>query len=209
LLGGKTPSITSQISTLHDLLTVDKHTHPIYEKAARGELAVIVHTNNKDVIAHMIALKKQTGAHIVIMGGAEAHLVAAELADAEMPVIFAPFWGCEPLTWESRNCLPGPPLTDLFGPRVLMQNGVTIAISNWDDTNNHIRNSIWEAVWVAGPGNESVALDLVSRNIEDIFRTPRTRDIVIYEGNPFEFGAKVAIVFEEGRVQDCYPDVDE
>ncbi|KAI1764435.1 composite domain of metallo-dependent hydrolase [Hypoxylon sp. FL1150] len=204
-----TPSITSQISQLRDLLTVDKLINPVYQSAARGELPVVVHTNNKDVIAHMVALKKDTGAHIVVMGGSEAHLLAAELADAAVPVIVAPFWGCEPLFWDSRNCLPGPPLTDRLGPQVLLDAGVKVGISNWDDTNNHIRNSIWEGSWVAGPGNQSLALDLVSKNIEDILKLPRSRDFVIYEGDPFSFGASVALIFEEGKVQNCYPNVDE
>jgi len=50
----RTPSITSQISTLYDLLTTSKHIHSIYERAAKGKIPVVVHTNNKDVIAHMI-----------------------------------------------------------------------------------------------------------------------------------------------------------
>ncbi|KAI1377768.1 composite domain of metallo-dependent hydrolase [Hypoxylon crocopeplum] len=205
----QTPSITSQISKLRDLLTIDKHLHPVYQTAAEGDIAVVVHTNNKDVIAHMVALKKETGAHIVIMGGSEAHLVATELAEASMPVIVAPFWGCEPLFWDARNCLPGPPLTDRLGPQLLIDAGVQVAISNWDDTNNHIRNSIWEASWIAGHGNRSLALDLVSKNIEDVLQLPRSRDFVIYEGDPFNFGARVALIFEEGKVQRCHPDVDE
>ncbi|KAI2624219.1 composite domain of metallo-dependent hydrolase [Hypoxylon sp. NC1633] len=160
----RTQSVTSQISQLRDLLTVEKHIHPIYESAAAGDVAVVVHTNNKDVIAHMVALKKETGAHIVIMG------------EAGVPVIAAPFWGCEPLYWDGRHCLPGPPLTDRLGPQLLIDAGVQVGISNWDDTNNHIRSSIWEASWLAGPGNQSQALDLVSKNIEDILRLPRSRD---------------------------------
>ena len=157
----------------------------------------------------MIALKRETGAHIVIMGGAEAHLLVTELSGANMPVIFTPFWGCEPLFWDGRNCLPGPPLQDQLGPQVLMAAGVKVAISNFDDTNNHIRNSIWEASWLAGPGNHSQALDLVSKNIEDILLLPRTQDFVVYEGSPFDFGSSVALIFEEGKIQRCYPDVDE
>lgn len=156
----------------------------------------------------MIALKRETRAHIVIMGGAEAHLLAAELAAADMPVIVAPFWGCEPLFWDGRNCLPGPPLTQRLGPQVLIDAGVTTAISNWDDTNNHIRNSVWEAGWIAGPGNQSLALDLVSKNIEDILQLGRTKDFVIYEGNPFEFGSRVIMSFEVGKVRACAPGVD-
>ncbi|OIW26900.1 carbohydrate esterase family 9 protein [Coniochaeta ligniaria NRRL 30616] len=205
----RTPSITSQISTLHDLLTTSKHIHPVYQRAANGSIPVVVHTNNKDVIAHMISLKRQTGAHIIIMGGQEAHLVAAELAASDVPVITAPFWGCEPLFFDSRHCLPGPPLVERLGPQVLLDAGVKVAIGNWDDTNNHVRSSPWEAGWLAGPGNRSLALDLVSRNLEEMLGLPSTRDVVIYEGDPFEFGARVAVMFEEGRVQSCYPDVDE
>ncbi|KAI0172629.1 composite domain of metallo-dependent hydrolase [Hypoxylon sp. FL1284] len=205
----RTPSITSQISKLRDLLTVDKHIHPVYQDAAEGKIAVVVHTNNKDVIAHMVALKKETGAHIVIMGGSEAHLIAGELAEAAVPVIMAPFWGCEPLFWDGRNCLPGPPLTDRLGPQVLIDAGVKVGISNWDDTNNHIRNSIWEASWIAGPGNQSLALDLVSKNIEEILQLPRSGEFVVYEGDPFQFASRVVLIFEEGKVRSCYPDVDE
>ena len=168
----------------------------------------MAHTNNKDVIAHLIALKRETGAHIVIAGGAEAHLIAPQLAAAQIPIIVAPFWGCEPLFFDGRHCLPGPPLTDMLGPQVLIRHGVKVAISNWDDTNNHVRNSAWEAGWVAGPGNRSLALDLVSRNIEESLMLPRTKDIVVYEGDPFEFGARVAVLFEEARVHSCYPGVD-
>ena len=198
-----------QISTLRDLLTIEKHIHTIYKSAASGKIPVVIHTNDKDVIANMVALKKETGAHIVIMGGAEAHLIATELAAAQVPVIVAPFWGCEPLYWDSRNCLPGPPLTDRLGPEVLLDAGVKVAISNWDDSNNHIRNSIWEASWVAGPQNQSLALDLVSKNVEDILQLPQGRDLVVYEGDPFDFGASVALIFEEGRIQRCYPYPDE
>lgn len=207
-LDSATPSITSQINALREILTSDRYPNHFYQEAARGQLPIVIHTNNKDVIAHMIALKRETSAHIIIMGGAEAHLLATQLAEAQMPVIVAPFWGCEPLTWDSRHCLPGPPLTDFLGPHVLMQAGVKVAISNWEDTNNHIRNSIWEASWIAGSGNHSLALDLVSKNVETILRLPRSNDLVVYDGNPFEFGARVALIFENGRIQACYPNVD-
>lgn len=204
----QTPSITSQISTLRDLLTTSAHIHPAYQRAAAGALPVVVHTNNKDVIAHLIALKQDTNAHIVVMGGAEAHQLAVQLAAARVPVVVAPFWGCEPLFWDARGCLPGPPLADALGPRVLLDAGVAVAIASWDDTNNHVRNSLWEAGWVAGPGNQSLALDLVSRNVEDILRLARAGDVVVYEGDPFDFGARIALSFEEGKVRSCYPDTD-
>ncbi|CAG9953226.1 unnamed protein product [Clonostachys rosea f. rosea IK726] len=162
----------------------------------------------KDVIAHMIALKRETGAHIVIMGGAEAHLLATELSEVDIPVIVAPFWGCEPLFWDSRHCLPGPPLTDSLGPQVLIEAGVTVGIGSWDNMNNHIQSSIWEASWLAGPANRSLALDLVTTNVEKALKLSEARDVVVYEGNPFEFGACVALSLEEGIIRSFFPNAD-
>ncbi|TPX18953.1 uncharacterized protein E0L32_011346 [Thyridium curvatum] len=206
--GPVTPSVTLQIQKLRELLTTEQPPHSVYRRAARGEIPVVVHVHNKDVIAHMIALKHETNAHIVIMGAAEAHLHADALAKADIPVIVAPFWGCEPLFWDARHCLPGPPLVDALGPQVLVEAGVTVGIASWDTMNNHIQSSIWEAGWLAGPANHSLALDLVTRNVEKALKLSETGDIVVFEGNPFDFGARVALSFEEGRVQSVYPNAD-
>ena len=206
----ETPTIISQLDLLHQLLTTRKSLHPIYSQAASGSLPLVIHTNNRDTIASLIHLKQTSlsSTNLIILGGSEAHLVARELASSQIPIILAP-WSCEPLFWESRQCLPGPPLTDHFGAHILLNAGVKVAVSNFDDTNNHVRNSIWEAAWIAGPGNESLALDLVSRNIEEMLGLPRMRDFVVYEGSPFEFGASPAVIFEGGRVRRCWPGPDE
>ncbi|CAG9948218.1 unnamed protein product [Clonostachys rosea f. rosea IK726] len=206
--GLSTPSVSIQIQKLCDLLISSEPPHPAFQRAAEGSIPIVVHTNNKDVIAHMIALKRETGAHIVIMGGAEAHLLATELSEVDIPVIVAPFWGCEPLFWDSRHCLPGPPLTDSLGPQVLIEAGVTVGIGSWDNMNNHIQSSIWEASWLAGPANRSLALDLVTTNVEKALKLSEARDVVVYEGNPFEFGACVALSLEEGIIRSFFPNAD-
>ncbi|EFX06202.1 carbohydrate esterase family 9 protein [Grosmannia clavigera kw1407] len=208
----RTPSISAQIGTLHDLLVQPDSVgaHPVFARAARGELPVVVHTQNKDVIGHAVALQRAVpAARIVIAGGAEAHLLAAELAAARVPVLVAPFWGCEPLGWDARHCLPGPPLVDRWGPQVLLDAGVIVGIASWDDANNHVRNSLWEAGWLASPyHNLSVAVDLLSRNVEIALGLPPSADLLLYESNPFEFGARVALTVEAGRVRTFFPDPD-
>ncbi|CAH0055614.1 unnamed protein product [Clonostachys solani] len=206
--GLSTPSVSIQIQTLRDLLISSEPSHPAFQRAAKGSIPIVAHTNNKDVIAHIIALKREIDAHIVIMGGAEAHLLATELSEVDIPVIVAPFWGCEPLFWDSRHCLPGPPLTEYLGPQVLIDAGVTVGIGSWDNMNNHIQSSIWEASWLAGPTNHSLALDLVTTNIEKSLKLSEARDVVVYEGNPFEFGARVALSLEEGIVRSFFPNAD-
>ncbi|KAF2787592.1 composite domain of metallo-dependent hydrolase, partial [Melanomma pulvis-pyrius CBS 109.77] len=205
----ETPTITSQLNLLQHLLTTQKSLHPIYSQAASGFLPIIVHTHNRDTIGSLIRLKRTTlnATNLIIMGGSEAHLVAHDLASANIPIILAP-WSCVPLFWESRQCLPGPPLTDHLGAEILIDAGVKVALSNWDDTNNHVRNAIWEAAWIAGPRNESLALDLVSLNLEEMLGLPKMADLVVYEGNPFQFGASAALIFESGSIRSCWPGPD-
>ena len=56
-------------------------------------------------------------------------------------------------------------------------------------------------------------MKLVSRNVEDILGLERTKEVVVWEGDPLEFGGSVAVVLgldESGRggVEECWPEVD-
>ena len=56
-------------------------------------------------------------------------------------------------------------------------------------------------------------MNLVSRNIEQILGLEveeKTRDFVVFEGNPLEFGASVVMSFDgaNGEVSTCWPEVD-
>lgn len=56
--------------------------------------------------------------------------------------------------------------------------------------------------------SETAAIDLVSRNVEKILRLDETRDFVVYEGNPLEFGASVVLTIDgdDKRVVNCWPE---
>lgn len=190
------------------LLTEGNATHASYMRAAQGGLPIVIHTGNKDVIASVIDLKRQyPQLQLVIMGGAEASFLAEHLAEADIPVILAP-WMCHPWSWDVRDCLPGPPLTEDTPASKLLDSGVKVALGNWDVRDRYVRNSLWEASWIAGPRNATLAVDLVSRNIQEILGLPETDHFVVYSGNPFEFGASVAVVFEQGEISLCWPDVE-
>jgi imidazolonepropionase-like amidohydrolase len=77
----------------------------------------------------------------------------------------------------------------------------------------HIHNLPLEAGWAAKYAglSKKAALDLVSRNIEKILGlevTEETRDVVIWEGNPMEFGSNVVLSYDgkTGSVGTCWPD---
>lgn len=201
-------TVSQQLRLLEELLTTKKTRSSEYEKAARGELPVVVTTDNKDIIAQLIRLKRQTGANIVVMGGAEAHLVANELAEIEIPVILWPGI-CFPLTWDQRRCLVGPPLTERSNANALLEAGILLGLGNWDYRQRHVEDALWEASWALGDNKPKEALNMVSRNIDKIFGLDGSKqDVVIYERNPFEFGASVAVVLEAGAIQRCWPDIE-
>lgn len=51
-------------------------------------------------------------------------------------------------------------------------------------------------------------MNLVSRNIEQILDIPVSRDFVVYEGNPLEYGANVVLSVDgdDGSITTCWPE---
>ncbi|KAI1763494.1 hypothetical protein GGR53DRAFT_520936 [Hypoxylon sp. FL1150] len=192
--------------------------HESWALAANGTLPITVRTDNKDVIARLITLKHEFPAvNIIIHGGGEAHLLARELADASIAVVLAPF-RCSQLTWEVRNCLPGPPLNDATDPDILLDASVKLGIGIWDHRDRWVTNALWEASWltrgrtdVSAVRRGKMAVELVTKNMREIYglEVRDEREFVVYEGNPLEYGATVALIVEEGEVQRCWPDVEE
>ncbi|BFZ63283.1 hypothetical protein YB2330_004404 [Saitoella coloradoensis] len=211
--GGKDDSlktVSSQIAALRSLLKDNEGKENVYGKAASGALPILIKTHNKDVIAHLIALKKVLSSiKLVIIGGIESYLVAKDLAEADVPVILTA-WRCQPETWESRHCLPGPPMTAETALQILIDANVTVALAQPDD--GLLGQLYWEAGWashMSGNLDEKEAVALVSTNVEKILGldVKRRSDFVIYEGNPLDFGASVVVVLGDG-VQACWPEVE-
>ena len=150
----------------------------------------------------------------IIIGGAEAWLEADGLARAGIPVVLAP-WRCQQHTWEYRRCHPGPPLEDTTSIQILLEHGVKVALAAGDDRN--IRNMWFEASWGSKmpslahpdtyPDKDMLAIELLSKNNEEIFEIhpDHATSFSIWEGNPFEFGAKPAVIFGRGEVERCWP----
>jgi hypothetical protein len=103
-------SVSTQIAVLRRLLLDPGHGErgQWFGKAATGEIPLIVYVHSADVMATIIGLKKdvenKTGAkmRLTFLGGAEAHLLAKELASANVGVVLTrprTF----PNTWEERR----------------------------------------------------------------------------------------------------------
>lgn len=107
----KEPSISTQIAALRSLL-LSKGEGDIgeyFNKAAKGGVPLVVATQNADVIATLLNLKEEVEStvnggivRLVIVGGAEAHLLAKELGEAKVGVIFTRPRAF-PMTWGGRR----------------------------------------------------------------------------------------------------------
>lgn len=78
---------------------------------------------------------------------------------------------------------------------------------------SRIHDLLLEASWAAKYAglNEHEAIQLVSKKVEDILRLKASKDMVLWENNPLQWGASVVLSFEEteqGKLEvgTCWPD---
>ncbi|KAF9364872.1 hypothetical protein BGX34_000099 [Mortierella sp. NVP85] len=202
------PTISSQIGFLRSSLikglssVFDPYSE--WAQVARGKLPLIVEVHNRDEIVRVIQIKKELehlGAKLKVglLGATEAWTVAEHLARANIGVILNPYT-CTPKRWTALQCLPGAPLTQDTGLTALYKAGVTVGLAaeEFED----VRQLSWIAGWARSDLglSEREAVGLLSWNLEDIVGLSRQPDgLVIYNGSPFEYGAKVTILVEGGR----------
>jgi len=223
----KTPSNSAQIAFLRSVLKKALYKNPendTYAAVARGNMPFAVHCNSRDLIAASVRLVQEIrynqekgriegpGMKLVIVGGAEAHLIADDLADENVSVILGPA-KCIPIEWETRRCLPGPPLAHHTGLDILYKAGVNVGITSKDSS--WTRNLIWDAGWNVARGQVKPkdAIAMVTWNIAKAFNVDigkiklnSSADFVVYDGDFSSLDSRVMLVAggtRRGVV--CYP----
>ncbi|KAF7520711.1 hypothetical protein G7054_g12688 [Neopestalotiopsis clavispora] len=170
-----------------------------------------LHANTQQIIA----LKKDfKDVYIVINDGHGAPMAAEELTAAGIPVILSATRP-GPSSWDRRDVFVGPPLSR-SPASILREAGVELAISVAAEIpvgDSRIHDLLLEASWAAKYAglNEHEAIQLVSKKVEDILRLKASKDMVLWENNPLQWGASVVLSFEEteqGKLEvgTCWPD---
>ncbi|KAJ8659950.1 hypothetical protein O0I10_004176 [Lichtheimia ornata] len=212
---GSSMTISQQMAALRSLLqdNEDKDAATnIFARAAQGQLAVVVETDDADEIASIINMKQHALPKVkfIILGGAESHLVASHLARVQIPVILMPA-RCVPLSWQARRCLYGPPYSKDTAIDILLRHGVLVGLASEDRKDGSARNLIWEAGWNLAHNKDmtqEMAVGLVTWNIAQMFgldeqvgmiRQGYKADFIAYNGNPFEFGTTIDMVYGGGH----------
>jgi hypothetical protein len=190
-------------------------------KVVTESFPLVLSVHSADRIASIVTLKadveeairkaastpnsmKKVSLRIVILGGAEAYLVAPQLASAGISVVLAPLLP-HAQSWDQRRSLMGAPLTNGTAIDALLDAGVLVAIGVeevWET-----RELGWVAGWARRNGGgrltEADAFDLVGRNFYKILGLKEGNhkdEWVVWEGNPLEIGHKIRAVGSMGQV---------
>lgn len=206
------PTVSSQIAFLRQIFTDNIQEHNLYGKAGRGEIPIIIMVNNKDEIASLIIIKEKLipNARMAIMGGAEAHLLAAQLASANIAVILRPHL-CTPDSFDSSHCLTGAPLTNGTAAHILFHHGVKIGLGVSND--GWARNLAWDAGWLSATSpseeyaiSEMEAIKFVTTNLQEIFGLDDPEDLqangqnfVVWSGSPMDMQSRPVFTYTKDK----------
>lgn len=220
---GKTPTISSAIAELRtkllsaitsDSSKTDSKNQPedlALAQVINGTLPLVIEVHSADTIASLILLKSEVETtanntlNLVLLGGAESHILASELAASNISVILSPLFSYA-TTWDQRRALTGAPLTNGTAIDVLYKAGVKVAIGvdeDWEARDLFLQAGIVHAN-SGGEISEMEALGMVSRNIWEILRLKESGDeeefdeFVVFEGSPLTIGGQLRAV-ADGR----------
>lgn len=200
--------------------TTDAFSEEAYlRKVVRGEVPLAITVHSADGIASALKVKKQveeagkSKLTLVIIGGAESHLAAEELAAAKVGVVLSPLQSYR-TSWDQRRALTGAPLTNGTAVDVLVRAGVVVAIGLEEDwvvrdmgllagiahRNGEGRLSEREA-WELVSGNVYKMLGLSDKDEKEVKDESKVADeFLVFEGSPLEIGGKIRAVGGRGRV---------
>ncbi|KAH6610386.1 hypothetical protein Trco_000406 [Trichoderma cornu-damae] len=196
-----------------------KHSETLYGRVAAGKLPLVVHSNNKYDMSQLVLVKKDfPETNIVILGGKEAPYVARDLAAANISVILSENRPA-PDAFRDKDAVVGPPLTRSVAS-YLKEAGVTFALAIFETAmpvDYRIHDLGPEAGWAAKYArlSQQDAVRLVTSNVEAILGLDKSKDLVVFEGNPLHYGASVVVSFHANgktgklEVATCFPREDE
>ncbi|KAK3896754.1 hypothetical protein C8A05DRAFT_39699 [Staphylotrichum tortipilum] len=168
-------------------------------RVANGSLPLAVTVHSADVIASLLSLKSDldvslpTPLRLIILGGAESHLLARELAAANVSVVLSPAFSYG-VSWDQRRALTGAPLTDGTGVDKLLREGVVVGLGIGEDWMVVEMGLMAGVVWRNSGGRvgEREALGLVGGNIWKMLGVrEKGGHFVVWEGSPLEVGGRV------------------
>lgn len=176
------------------------------QRVVAGDLVLALGISSADGIATALRIKSEVESassvplRLAIIGGAESHLVASELAAAKAGVILTPLQQLGS-SWDARRALVGAPRDDGTVVDRLVAAGVAVGVGINEEW--RVRDMAFDAgtAWRNGGGKISArdALDLVSTNVYRILGVEEPEEhagahFVVTEGDPLDIGSRIKAV---------------
>jgi len=169
-----------------------------------GRRKALVHAHRADDLLTALRLGREFGLDLVLAGAAEGWLVADALAQAGVPVLIGPVMARSWRDGEQRN-------SNFENAALLADAGVPVAfMSGYEGYVPKVRVVLFEAAIAAANGlgadRTLHALTLGAAEILDIADetgsiTPgKSADLVLYDGDPFEYASHACLVVSAGVV---------
>lgn len=165
-----------------------------------GTTPMLVNINRASDIEILIGLAAEYGIRPVIVNGAEAWMLASEIATARIPVILGPAQNL-PGNFDSLNARRG-------NANILIEAGVTVAFADSLSLTHNARNMTQSAGNAVGDGLEwDAALRAITLSPAEIYGVSddvgslepgKAADVVIWPADPFELSTYPDQVFING-----------
>jgi len=197
----RSSSISTEFAELRALFS-SPALHPHLAQAVNGTLPVVAFAHSSDTISSLLRLKREFNLTLIILGGAEAHLLAASLAAESVPVIL--FSRFPPSQFETKQSVEN-------AAAILRTAGVTVALTVDDAL--FARNLRWEAGFAVANGlsymdalSSIISVPAQLFGIEDSVRISvgTKANFVAFDGDPLTLDSHVELVGLGSRV-DCQP----
>ncbi len=169
--------------------------------AARGTQPIVVAANSALDLRMLIKTKARYGLNVIVLGGAEAHVVARELAAAQIPVILNPFQNL-PSQFESLAA------TQANAAR-LHAAGVVVGFYDPPSGTHNLRLLPQLAGNAVASGLPyAAALAALTINPAKMYgaadrygsiEVGKAGDLVVWDGDPLEVSSRPVAVFIDGR----------
>ena len=173
----------------------------IWSQVADKKLPLLIAADRVDDIARVIALKKEFSVRLVLVGGAEAWMLAQRLSEAEIPVILGPL-DVQPSSFGHLNAR-------YDNAAILHKAGVQLAFQSRANHNVRFLPSLAGLIVAHGLPFEQ-AIQALTVNIYDILQIERAVDLqmdgtdlpasfFLCEGDPLQPRNAVLRMWIEGR----------
>ncbi|MGL1958916.1 MAG: amidohydrolase family protein [Colwellia sp.] len=164
-----------------------------------GEKPLLAYANRATDLLALMALKKKYNIDLVFVGASDAVLIADEIAAQKVPVIISAINNL-PRSFDSLH-------GSLTNAATLVNAGVKVLLMSSGESHNINQLRYDAGIAVANGLDKTKAITAITANIADVFKLNSGRvlvgknaDLVLWSGDPFEFNAKVDVMWINGKV---------